>query len=175
MTELTIQTDIEIILRELAQAFQEVREHIEALPETSYLSRPDGRWSPAENLEHLLLSTFPVAAALRKEPAFFDQFGSPQLSEIADYAGLKARYKSILQTGLKAPARFVPEDAKVYQKAQHLEQWDAVGEKLQDATGKWSERDLNEKAMMHPALGVISVRQMLYFTILHTYHHLEAM
>jgi hypothetical protein len=46
---------------------------------------------------------------------------------------LKNYYLCII---IKAPLRFVPEDAKVYQKEQQLEQWNAVGEKLRNAAGK---------------------------------------
>lgn len=175
MPELTTLSKADAIAHELELAFRQVENHIQSLSETTYLARPDGRWSPAENLEHLILSTFPVAGAMGRGPGFFDQFGAPQFPDIEDYAALKAYYASVLQTGVKAPAKFVPEDAKVYQKAEQLAQWEAVGAKLREQCMQWSGQDLDTKAMMHPALGMISVRQMLYFTILHTYHHLEAM
>lgn len=167
---------LDAIIGELETAFQQVAVQIQSLPDTTYLTRADDdKWSPAENLEHLLLSTYPVIGAMGKGPEFFNQFGEPQHAEIEDYAGLKAYYGQVLQTGIKAPAKFVPEFTKVYQKAEHLAQWEAVGVQLREGCQSWSEKDLDQKAIPHPAMGLISVRQMLYFTILHTYHHLETL
>ena len=38
---------------------------------------------------------------------------------------------------------------------------------------KWKEKDLAVYVMPHPALGKLTIREFVYFTILHTYHHLE--
>jgi hypothetical protein len=40
--------------------------------------------------------------------------------------------------------------------------------------GGWSERQLDRIRLPHPVLGKLSVREMLFFTLYHNQHHIEA-
>lgn len=39
----------------------------------------------------------------------------------------------------------------------------------------WSEEELDQHCVNHPALSQITMREMLFFIIFHNYHHLELM
>lgn len=160
----------EQIIAECKRAFDRVENSARQLSEAAYRQRPGNKWSPAEQLEHLILSTQPVVAILGKDRQWFLQFGAGQHPG-KDYTSLKAYYLQVLSTGLKAPAKFTPSEEVTMDKAQQLETWTRVGRGLLAGLADWSESDLDDASMPHPALGILSMRQMLFFTILHTYHH----
>ena len=39
------------------------------------------------------------------------------------------------------------------------------------AAGAWSEAELDTRAVMHPLLGSLTMREMLYFMLYHDAHH----
>lgn len=45
---------------------------------------------------------------------------------------------------------------------------------LRGALEQWSEADLDRVRMPHPILGPLTVREMLFFTLYHDGHHVEA-
>ncbi|RZL03090.1 MAG: DinB family protein [Pedobacter sp.] len=42
---------------------------------------------------------------------------------------------------------------------------------LMDAVKNWSTDELDEYCIPHPVLGKLTVREMIYFTSIHTEHH----
>lgn len=50
---------------------------------------------------------------------------------------------------------------------------DKTFENLMSATGRWREWQLDRLRLPHPALGNLTVREMLFFTIYHHAHHVE--
>jgi hypothetical protein len=42
---------------------------------------------------------------------------------------------------------------------------------LHAALGRWGERSLDRLRLPHPALGTLTVREMLLFTLYHNLHH----
>lgn len=45
---------------------------------------------------------------------------------------------------------------------------------MRTALEGWSERDLDRIRMPHPILGMLTTREMLFFTLYHNRHHVEA-
>lgn len=41
------------------------------------------------------------------------------------------------------------------------------------ALNPWKEEDMSVYIMPHPAIGKCTIREFVYFTTLHTYHHLD--
>lgn len=162
------------IIAELRDAFQAVRQYITALSASAYAQRSGDRWSPAEQLEHLILSTVPIVGALGKDRDWFDQFDPPAHPD-KSYADLQAYYKLVLSNGLKAPARFVPAGSKTFEKDQQLSDWERLENALIYKLSTWTEALLDQCTLPHPALGSLTMRQMLQFTTIHTYHHLTRM
>ncbi|PHN06915.1 DinB family protein [Flavilitoribacter nigricans] len=161
------------IARELSAAFLRVREELQSLSETAYLQKPGDRWSPAEQLEHLILSSIPIVGALGKDRDWFDQFGPPSHPD-KGHKALASHYKFVLSTGLKAPSRFVPESGKVYDIDQQLKSWKRLEDGIISRMDGWTEYELDRCILPHPALENLTMRQMLQFTTIHTYHHLSA-
>jgi hypothetical protein len=55
-----------------------------------------------------------------------------------------------------------------------LARWERVNARLREALEGWSERDLDRILLPHPLLGKLTTREMLFFTLYHDRHHVEA-
>jgi hypothetical protein len=85
------------------------------------------------------------------------------------------KYKLKLQQGGKASGRFIPEKIRDNKdKGVMLEAYKKSMNKLVDTIrNKWEDSKLDKYIAPHPLLGKITLRELCYFTIHHTYHHLE--
>ena len=161
------------ILLGLNTAFADVARVISELPEGVFTQKPNQKWSVAEQLTHLILSCYAVASALKMPKEAIAKFGKP-VARPRSFEKLKDQYYVILAEGMKAPSQFEPLIKEGTTKASMLENWHKIGAKFQERLAGWSEKELDEFSIPHPAMGNLSVREMLFFTIFHNYHHLKA-
>lgn len=154
----------------------EGHEYLRALPNQAFFAPQGDRWSPAEHIRHLRKSTAPVAQALRV-PAWLLRlrFGQGAGSS-RDYPTLRDAYLGMLaqggQAGKFAPS---PEPAPAdpgARRAAIMDAWDTAVVALENASARWSEASLERAWLPHPLLGLLTVREMLEFTVYHTSHHL---
>jgi hypothetical protein len=135
-------------------------------------------WSPADNVRHLIKSCRPVARAMRVPKLLLLLPGrGVSLRPSRSYAEIRDAYRRALAGGVQA-GRFAPrpesppadpESARRSLMARR----EAVAAELHGAVERWSERALDRFRMPHPALGPLSVREMLHFTLYHNLHHLR--
>jgi hypothetical protein len=143
------------------------------LLEAQFSQQANGKWSVADTMQHLFLSARPVARLMAGPRDAFRQWGysngsSRSYDEIADL------YRRTLATGLKAPAALSPRsDDMQADRAVVVARFTDVYESLATAAGSWSADELDRYVMPHPALGIVTVREMLDFTDIHTQHHLS--
>ena len=145
---------------------------------TPELFEPIGKaWSPADNLRHLLKSNRPVARALEvPRPALMVRFGLTWRRS-RTYVELRETYLTALAGGVTA-GRFAPSpepppadpDAA---RRELMEKREMVAARLLAALTRWSEWSLDHLVMPHPALGKLTAREMLFFTLYHNTHHVE--
>ena len=163
------------LLSELLIAFNEVENFIQPLSSAVFHQRPNEKWSIGENLDHLVMSAIPVASALKRSKLMLRMLGKPKKPS-RTYGELLANYKKILAKGFNAPSNYTPDTEKPKSKEMLLTSWGIVKRRFQERiSDKWSEKDLEKYGLPHPALGFLTVREMLYFVIFHAYHHLEIM
>lgn len=132
----------------------------------------NGKWTPAQHLEHILRAVRPVALAMLVPKWFLRwRFGTPN-RDPRDYDALVARYNEKLAAGGNASGRFVPPPVP----ASDVERISATLQRTVNTLIKrvngWPERDLDRYLLPHPLLGKLTVREMLFFTIHHAQHHL---
>lgn len=84
----------------LQQAFREARDRMNALTQTAYNQQSGSRWRPAEQLEHLILTTIPVVGALGKDRDWFHQFGGSRYAD-KDISEFSEIYLDLLNQGQK--------------------------------------------------------------------------
>lgn len=133
----------------------------------------NGKWTPAQHLEHILRAVQPVSMALTIPRWFLRwRIGKPN-REPRDYEELVARYKEKLAAGGRASGRFVPSPVPASKVEAMTAKLKSSVATLTRRVKGWSERDLDTVLLPHPLLGKLTVREMLFFTIYHAVHHQE--
>lgn len=147
-----------------------------SMDEALLFSRPDNKWSVAENIQHLIISTNTTALAY-KVPKFLVRWigGTPNRTS-RTYDEVKEKYYKKLSDGGRASGRFVPKPIEIkYGKQKLLDNWNTATVKyISSLTAKRTEDDLDNYLAKHPLLGRITLRELCYFTIFHTQHHLNS-
>ncbi|MCX6217409.1 DinB family protein [Spirosoma sp.] len=143
-----------------------------SLSEERFMAQVDGKWSVAEVMQHLYLSARPVARLLAGPRDVLNQWGMPETPP-REYDEVASRYKRVLSTGVKAPASMSPrlEDVQIG-RSDMVKRFEGVYDDLIRAVEVWPTQELDDYCIPHPVLGKLSVREMLYFTSIHTQHHL---
>jgi hypothetical protein len=161
---------------ELVQALEtrqnELNTFFSSIPEEVFLADSSPKWNPAQHLIHLTKSGSRIAQGLqaRDQLPNFDQPSSRGYETIRD---------TYLATLKQAPAELLAKVGASIQveigssQAQIIEAYLLAGKQLRKAAQIWSETELDAKAMPHPVLGSISIREMLEFVVYHDLHHLE--
>jgi uncharacterized damage-inducible protein DinB len=162
----------------LKQVFREVADFFAQIPARQFFEHSSEAWSPAENLVHLSKSVSPVAKAM-KFPKLLSAvvFGTSNGSS-RRLAQIKEAYLLELAHGAQATGRFVPTvemaPADIEQaKNTVLAKWSETGDKLLAVLREWAETDLDRFQLPHPILGQVTVREMLFFTLYHSQHHVN--
>jgi hypothetical protein len=142
-------------------------------PDEKFFLQPKEKWSIAENADHLIraIKTTQLAYSL---PKFFVRIicGKPNRSS-RSYEELVAKYKLKLEQGGKATGRYIP-TATGTKKVELMKEWQKRNERyLESLELKWKEQQLDQYIAPHPLLGKITLRELCYFTIYHTEHHLN--
>ena len=128
-----------------------------------------GKWTPLQQLSHIMKSVSPVKIAFILPKfvvhAFFGRANRPSRS----YDELVAKYKAKLEAGGKSTTRFLPDST-----CDRIQLQDAVERNIKVLTeriDRFTERELDQLILPHPLLGKLTFREMLYFTIYHVEHH----
>lgn len=130
----------------------------------------NGKWSVAEVMQHLYLSARPVVRLMSGPRAVFDQWGTPD-SPSKPYDEIAEAYRIALRSGRKALDNMSPRPEDTEQPRAVIDRFAAVYESLIEAIETWEEADFDRYQLPHPALGLITLREMVYFTSIHTQHH----
>jgi hypothetical protein len=163
------------IIRASENMFNRFSETCLSINETVMFAKPGPKWSVAENIRHLVISTNMTNLAY-KLPKFIVRWiaGTPNRRS-RSYDELKEKYHKKLSEGGRASSRFVPKPIDVrYGKQKLVDSWKAsTATYLAALTSKRTEEDLDKYLARHPLLGRITLRELCYFTIFHTEHHLK--
>lgn len=168
-------------LPEIARRIAEVRDalaaYFGALPEDDLFHRTPGAWAPIDDLRHLVRVNAAVVRGLRVPGwALRMRFGRPARRPWS-YDRLAVIYDALLASGVKAPQPFEPRPGIVADRSAYRErvlgQWASVKAELLARVERLSERRADRASLPHPGLGLLSIREMLFFVIHHDLHHLE--
>lgn len=162
----------EKIIQELQKGFEDVIMTAKPVADSAFFRKPDSKWSAADNVEHLVLSIKPLNMAFRLPKFILLFFGRPN-RPIRTYDELVKKYLEKLSSGGRAASAFIPK-AKRVDKSVLLNSFMKENKTFINSLANWSEADLDRYLVPHPLLGKLYVREMLYFTIYHTQHHLRA-
>lgn len=157
-------------------AFTRFSETCNAVEESRFFKKPGTKWSVAENVQHLIISTKTSSLAWWLPKFLVRWIGGRPNRGSRSFAELKAKYYQKLSDGAVASSRFVPKPIAIhYGKTRIMDNWQKATSKFTGAlTKNRTENDLDNYLVKHPLLGRITLRELCYFTIFHTEHHLES-
>ena len=167
----------EEIARELRALHDRSRDLWNGFSTTEFFFPLGDAWSPADNVRHLLKTNRPVLRALTTAKILLVfRFGAG-LRDSRSYSEVRERYLGRLAAGVTA-GRFAPRplgssDQTEEQRKALMATLDQVSESLAAAVSGWREWQLDRLRLPHPALGRLTVREMLFFTLYHNSHHVQ--
>jgi hypothetical protein len=168
--------NIENIILRLNEAELAFNNYCSSLTEEQFFYKPENKWSPAQQVKHLIIAADNTKLAFTLPKFVVRLYAGKPNRPSRSYDELVARYNLKLEKGGKASSRFIPKPIlPSYGKEKMLGQFKRSMDKLAHAIQiRWKETELDQYIAPHPLLGKITLRELGYFTIHHTYHHLES-
>ena len=163
------------IIQQVETVSKELTVFCSGINESLFFRQPADKWSIAQNVKHLITATDTSRLAFLL-PKFAVRLytGKPNRPS-RTYDELIAKYKLKLEQGGRASGRFIPKLISQQEgKEKMISTFSAAMLRLNsDIEKKWKEPQLDQYIAPHPLLGKITLRELCYFTIYHTKHHLN--
>jgi hypothetical protein len=151
--------------------------YLATLPDTVFFAPQGDAWSPAEHVRHLQGSSAPLVLALRIPRWMLGLRFGKHRGDSRSFAEMREIYRTRLAQGAGAgrftPVTEPPPANPAARRAEIMTMWTAATVDLQNAVGRWPDTALDRQRLPHPILGLLTVREMLAFTVYHTAHHLR--
>jgi hypothetical protein len=160
----------------LQASYRRVDEAAQGLEVDAFFERPGEAWCAAEHLRHLVTSVNAVARGLGMHWLTLRLLFGRSKTGSRSYEEVKEVYHGRLASGLRASGPYVPqldleaEDPEAARQAL-LERWRRATGRLDKGLTRWSPKALDRYRLPHPALGKLTLREMLLFTVYHNHHH----
>jgi hypothetical protein len=146
-----------------------------SVPDSIFFDNSNGKWSIAENLIHLDVSAKRLAGAmsLSKED-LAAKFGTATKPSMAFEKISEIYYATASQRAIVAPPAFAATQTAETTRESVVEGYTKSHAFLAAALANYSEEALEHYQIPHPLLGLLTVREMIYFTVFHIGHHQKA-
>jgi hypothetical protein len=164
--------------QELIDSFHEISYLLEKLyssiPVDKFFKTPaDGSWSVSKNIDHLYKANLAVILGLKTPKPLLLPFGINQNAS-RPILKIKELYLHKLKNGAGATL-FTPfaifEDVSDAKRLSSIKKFVKSISNLGKELESWSDDELNKYRVPHPILGILTVREMLFFTVYHLFHH----
>lgn len=163
----------EEIIKASKNIFNEFTDTCLQIPDNKFFFQPNEKWSIAQNADHLTRAVKTTRLAYSLPKIFVRTFFGKANRLSKTYDELVAKYKLKLAQGGKASGRYLPRTTFT-KKLTLIQKWQKENEKYREALElKWSDEQLDHYIAPHPLLGKLTLRELCYFTIYHTEHHLN--
>jgi hypothetical protein len=145
-------------------------EYIQSLSNDEFLYSQDGKWTPGQQLDHVVKCLAPLGQILGTKPIIELKFGSinrPSLS----YENIIKNYQIALDNGGEAPHKFLPDKVGLNDKQKLMSEVITNAKIALYHLNNYSDTELEVLALPHPLLGKLSIKEMLYLMTYHVEHH----
>jgi hypothetical protein len=174
---MNFQTKAELI-QELERVRQAVVDDVLSFTDAQFTTGTAQSWSAADYLKHLILSVKPTAKGFGMPgEKLRELFGAPA-HKPRTYDEVSASYDAVLATGKRAedvptilPVGYRFPEGTTDEKAHLIQAWTDGNQRLIAAVQQLSEDDLDSYQLPHPIGDMMTLREMLYFTIHHNNMH----
>lgn len=151
---------------------QRLIDYIRTLTDEEFMYSREDKWTPGQQLQHVLLCVRPLAQALGNKSFVAAKFGTMERPGLS-YDDVIQWYQKALQEGGKAPSMYVPEAVDLSRKDEIGTELAGEVQALRQNLEDYSEQELDNLVLPHPLLGKLSIREMLYLMTYHATHHQE--
>ena len=140
-----------------------------------FFRQPKEKWSVAQNVTHLITSANITKLAYRLPKFIVKLYGGKPNRPSRSYDELVAKYTYKLEQGGRASGRFVAKEVLANEGRENIINTfnNAMKSLISTIEKKWSNQQLDKYLAPHPLLGKLTLRELCYFTIYHTEHHLN--
>jgi hypothetical protein len=165
------------LLAELRRLHEASSAFWEAFRTEEFFTPVGSGWSPAGNVRHLNKSTAPLGRALRLPRVLLRILFGTARQPSRPYTGLIAEYRAATEQGGGAGS-YAPEPASVLgndtrKRVELMSRRQELTEQFWNAVESWREADLDRYRLPHPLMGKVTLREMLFFSLYHNYHHVR--
>ena len=165
MTDMESIVTKEDILTASEKIFHRLWEYCNQLPDEVFFAVPDGKWTIAQHVQHLIISTKMATAAYAIPKLFVRMVGGKSTHPSLSYAELQIKYERKLADGGKAGGRYIPAQVQAASGKAVLHHWKKVYPVyLKAIANKWKDQQLDQYMVKHPLLGKITLRELCFFT-----------
>ena len=154
--------------------FNQFADYCPNISNEKFFHQPIDKWSIAQNVDHLIRS-MKQTSLVYSLPKFIVRWyvGKPNRSS-RSFHELIEKYKRKLTEGGKASGVFIPPPVTNITRHELMDRWTKISAAyLKTLNNKWPDEKLDRYIAPHPLLGKITLRELCYFTIYHTEHHLN--
>lgn len=146
---------------------------LEALPITEFERQPGNKWTAGQQLDHILKSVVPVAKAFNTPTTVLGAKFGLSKTVSRNYDELVSSYLQTLEDlkDFTLPERFAPATLKAVDRPSKTTELMKAVAFLNDGINHLEEGVLDSHTILHPAMGKLTLREMVYFTIYHVTHH----
>ncbi len=169
-----IQSKDEIIYQ-LGRKSKEFSSFCSGINQEIFFRQPVEKWSVAQNVTHLITSANMTKLVYRIPKFMLRLYSGRPNRPSRSYDELVVKYKLKLENGGRASGKFVANPVSASAgKENILHTFNKAMEKLSHVIKKnWNDPQLDRYIAPHPLLGKITLRELCFFTIYHTEHHLN--
>ncbi len=165
---------IPLLLEELRGSHEGLWKLVDGLDPLMASTAAPGKWSALQHMVHIHLGVKAMAnyLALPKE-VITEKFGRLDRPSM-DMNALTTKYADRLAQGVVPPDRFTPGPVRAEQRSSSIAEGRVELERMIVALRAWDEVDLDTFMCPHPAMGPLTTREMVMFTVLHARHHMRS-
>jgi hypothetical protein len=162
---------VHLLQADLREAHERLWTLVSGLDPLQATSAAPGKWNALQHMVHIHLGVKAMAAYLALPKAvILEKFGRMDRPSM-DMETLTKKYYARLAQGVVPPDRFMPPTVKVGEQEELIVQGRTQLRLMLEALSGWSGSELDLYACPHPAMGPLTAREMVMFTVLHAEHH----
>lgn len=165
-------TDLNAAHQALAEAFSAVEALFTQVNDEKINAKPTEKWSFGEEMVHLTMSTNGTGMLLSSPEERLIPSDHPSRS----YDEIVKEYREKLALNPTIGQSIADKEPKQYTASALQDNFVAAAQAALQVIPQWDESKADEwMVWKHPLLGKMTAREMIYFTVYHTRHHLATL